>query len=155
MFEWLESTALAIWISESLWGYPTMLCLHVVGLAMVAGIFIMLDLRILGAIHGCPLLVFGRMLSIAWSGFAINLISGFALFSSQATKLIHNSFFLTKLAAVLVGVLVGAYVHNTLLAAMRSCDEAASPAKPSQILAVLSLLAWLTAIVSGRLIAYF
>ena len=38
MFEWLELTPVAIWVGESLWGYPIMLGLHAVGLAIVVGI---------------------------------------------------------------------------------------------------------------------
>ena len=35
MFEWLENTSVAIWVGESLWAYPFMLSLHVIGLAIV------------------------------------------------------------------------------------------------------------------------
>jgi len=50
VFEWLEETRLALWVGESLWGYPLLLSLHIVGLAMVAGIFTMLNLRLLGVL---------------------------------------------------------------------------------------------------------
>ena len=52
MFEWLETTAPAIWVGESLWGYPIMLGCHVVGLAIVVGLFMMRDLRLLGFFQG-------------------------------------------------------------------------------------------------------
>ena len=38
MFEWLENTSVALWVGESLWAYPFMLSLHVIGLAIVVGI---------------------------------------------------------------------------------------------------------------------
>ena len=57
MFEWLESTAPAIWVGESLWGYPIMLGAHAIGLAIVVGIFVMLDLRLFSLSLGERLIV--------------------------------------------------------------------------------------------------
>lgn len=48
MFEWLEYSILSVWVGESLWGYPIMLSFHVVGLAIVVGIFTILNFRLLG-----------------------------------------------------------------------------------------------------------
>ena len=53
-FEWLEYTRLAVWVGESLWGYPIMISLHAIGLGTVVGILVMLDLRILGSFDGMP-----------------------------------------------------------------------------------------------------
>ena len=75
MFEALENTAAAIWVGESLWGYPILLGMHVVGLAIVAGIFLMLDLRILGFNKGVSYESFLSLFRIAWIGLAINGLS--------------------------------------------------------------------------------
>ena len=50
MFEWLEYSMLSTWVGESLWGYPIMLSFHVIGLAIVVGIFTILNFRLLGFI---------------------------------------------------------------------------------------------------------
>ena len=44
----VEESAVALWVGESLWGYPFLLSLHVVGLAIIVGLVVMLDLRLLG-----------------------------------------------------------------------------------------------------------
>ena len=49
IFEWIEGTQVALWVGESLWAYPFMLSLHVIGLAIVVGVIVMLDLRLLGS----------------------------------------------------------------------------------------------------------
>ena len=72
MFEWLETSAVAIWVGESLWGYPIMLGLHAVGLAIVVGIFVMLDLRLLGVIRGVSFDAFLGLYRLAWIGLVIN-----------------------------------------------------------------------------------
>jgi hypothetical protein len=88
VFEWLETSALAIWVGESLWGYPIMLGLHAVGLAIVVGIFVMLDLRMLRVIRGISFDAFLSLFRLAWIGLIINALSGTALFTSQATTFV-------------------------------------------------------------------
>jgi len=66
VFEWLESSALAIWVGESLWGYPIMLGMHAIGLAIVVGIFVMLDLRMLRIIRGVSFNAFLSLFMPAW-----------------------------------------------------------------------------------------
>ena len=68
-FELLEETSIALWVGESLRGYPIMLSLHAVGLSIVVGIFTMLNLRILG------LLKDNELSALKASGISIKRIS--------------------------------------------------------------------------------
>lgn len=155
MFEWFENTALAIWVGESLWGYPLMLSLHVIGLAIVAGIFTMLNLRLLGTFRGIPFAVFRPLIQFAWVGFAINLLSGLALFASQATVFVESKPFLIKIAAIIVAMFCSVYVQNhTAARAGHGDDETQGADGALRAIATISLLLWLTAICAGRLIAY-
>ena len=76
MFEWLESTSVALWVGESLWGYPIMLGLHVVGLAIVVGLFVMRDLRLMGLFDGISYESLDKLRPLGWTGFIINAVSG-------------------------------------------------------------------------------
>lgn len=155
MFEWLEETSLARWVGESLWGYPQMLSLHVVGLAIVVGVFVMRDLRLLGSFDGISHGSLTGLVKIGWIGFVINALSGAALFTSQATTFVESTPFLLKISAIFLAAICAAVIQN------RSRNEAASwdagDAKPPgsiRIVAAVSLTLWISAIVSGRLIAY-
>ena len=107
VFEWLETSALATWVGESLWGYPIMLGTHAIGLAIVVGIFVMLDLRILRVIRGVSFNAFLSLFRLAWIGLLFNTLSGSALFSSQATTFVESTPFLSKISAVIAGVILG------------------------------------------------
>ena len=98
MFEWLETTPVAIWVGESLWGYPIMLGAHVVGLAIVVGLFVMRDLRLLGMFPGISYASLDSLRNLGWTGFVINAVSGCFLFSSQASFFIENTAFLLKIS---------------------------------------------------------
>ena len=153
--ERLENTELAIWVGESMHGYPLMLSLHVLGLAMVVGVFAVLGLRLLGLFKALPLSSFISPVRIAWLGLIVNGLSGMALFTSQVTLLVTNTAFLIKLAGVACGGIAGGVVHWRL-------KKRASLAEGGEVhldvqfrlLGLVSLASWTVAIFAGRLIAY-
>ena len=48
LFTWLEATPLSTALRESIYGYPIMLTSHVVGMCLIAGLLVMMDLRLTG-----------------------------------------------------------------------------------------------------------
>ena len=117
------------------------------------------DLRCLGVVSEPPLSLFVRLHRLALAGLALNVVSGFLLFSSQATVLIESVPFLIKMVCVGLASAIALIIHARFSAAIvgqayvgESDVLLESPA--IQRLSVLSLALWLSAIVAGRLIAY-
>jgi hypothetical protein len=155
VFEWLESSALAIWVGESLWGYPIMLGMHAIGLAIVVGIFVMLDLRMLRVIRGVSFNAFLSLFPLAWIGLIFNTLSGSSLFTSQATTFVESLPFLIKISAVVAGVIIGVFIQRRLKLRAADWDMSDTNIESSATaLAALSLVCWIGAIFAGRLIAY-
>lgn len=155
VFEWLESTPLATWVGESLWGYPIMISMHAIGMGIVVGIFLMLDLRLLRVIRGVSFGAFLTLFRLAWIGLVVNTLSGSSMFTSQATTFVESTPFLIKISAVISGVIVGIFIQRRLK--MRAADWDVSDSNiesSASVLAVLSLVCWIGAIFAGRLIAY-
>ena len=117
VLDWMQALPISEWITESNWGFPIMLVLHSWGMAAVVGILVMLDLRILGLARIAPLSAFPPMMSLAWVGFFINLISGVLMFMADANRLIVNWSFLSKMSCVLLGGIVTAVLWRRLRAA--------------------------------------
>lgn len=156
MFLWLESTPVALWVSLSLWAYPLLLAAHIVGLAIVVGIFSMRDLRLLGLFSGLRLDAFLPLSRLAWAGFVINAISGILLFTSQAVTFAGNTPFLIKITAIIAGMVLAGVIQSRLRAELStSTGEQVDPVGSIRFIAMASLACWFTAIVAGRLIAYF
>lgn len=154
MFEWLETTAPAIWVGESLWGYPIMLGCHVIGLAIVVGIFLMRDLRLLGFFQGISYASLDSLRNLGWTGFVINAVSGCFLFSSQATIFIESTPFLLKISMIFLAAICAAVIQNKLRDEAPQWDSSGSVAGSVRIIAMASSALWIGAIVSGRLVAY-
>jgi len=73
----LQNSAFSAWVvgSDSIWAYPMILTMHTVGLGIVVGAAVIVDLRLLGVGPGVPLDEVKRLFPIFWVGFFINLVS--------------------------------------------------------------------------------
>jgi hypothetical protein len=154
MFARLEETPVAIWVGESLWGYPMLLGLHVVGLAIVVGLFVMRDLRLLGLFEGISYASLDSVRKLGWTGFAINAISGCFLFSSQATTFIHSTPFLLKIVLIFLAAICSAIIQNRMHDQASQWDASGAVAVSVRWIAASSIVLWSGAIIAGRLIAY-
>jgi hypothetical protein len=150
-FAWLEQTGLAVQVRESLWVYPTVLTCHAIGMAVVVGLLIMIDLRVLGYARGIPMTALDTLYSFAWAGFALNLVSGSMLFVADAQKFVTSTPFIIKI----VGIIIGG-VLAWLLARMVATVPGGRGAMPgnARAVAAVSIVVWLIAITAGRLTAY-
>jgi hypothetical protein len=120
------------------------------GIALLVGAIVVLDLRLLGAWRSAPVAALARpTVAVAAAGLAIALLSGVALLCVQATEYAANPFLYIKFAAILVGLL-------NLALLRRAGDWTQNRfARRRAVAGALSLAAWLTALTAGRLIAYW
>ena len=70
----MEGTALAAWTRESpsIWAYPTILTLHTIGLGIVVGASVVVDLRLLGYARRIPSVDLAPLFPVMWWAFALN-----------------------------------------------------------------------------------
>jgi hypothetical protein len=123
---------------------------HVLGFALLVGAITVLDLRLLGLWRAVPVTMLARpAITVAATGLAVAVPSGAALLSVQASEYFANPFLYLKFGAIVLGLLniVALRMAGEWMGAGRTRRQAAA--------GFLSLLAWLTALVSGRLIAYW
>lgn len=147
---WLEATGLAEWVRSSIPGYPSMIALHAIGMAVMVGLSLVIDMRVLGWFSGIPLTALKRFFGLGWLGFGINFLSGGALFSAQATTYITDWVFMTKMALVLLGAITAAILQPALAKA----GPANQVSGGTKAVAALAIVFWLAAIIMGRLTAY-
>src|SRR3981081_4444981 len=97
---WLEQTELSLWLRESDWGHPIVLCFHAVGMGLVVGVSFMFCARVLGYSKDFPLAGFDRLFSIAWFGFVMNALSGVVLYVGEPRRLLTTPAFLIKMVLI-------------------------------------------------------
>ena len=147
----LESSSWSIWLKESpsIWGYPTLLFFHTLGIAFSAGPSVAIDLRILGFARRLPLPPLDAFFKVIWIAFAVNAASGAVLFASDATAKLANPAFIVKMTCVLLAIVI------TVMIRRRVFGDSHNNAGTSRYLAVASIICWFGAITAGRFIAYF
>jgi hypothetical protein len=158
---WLEATGLAEWVRSSTIGYPLMITCHAIGMGTMVGLALILDARLLGRFADIPYSSLHRFLGVAWVGFGINFLSGSCLFTTgSATKYIWNMekgdwnwIFMTKMALVILGAISAGILQNIVGRESAGWGHSAAPAKV-KFIAILSIIFWSMAIVTGRLTAY-
>jgi hypothetical protein len=153
LFAALENSGFGTWLRESpsIWAYPAILTLHTLGLGVLVGGNAVLDLRLLGWGKAIPLEPLERLFPIMWAGFWVNAISGVALFVGDATTKGTTWVFMTKLVIIVVAVVMLVALRRTVYG-RGAALAVETPA--GRTLAVMSLVLWFLAIVTGRYMAY-
>lgn len=131
-----------------MFAFPFILVVHAWGMGIIAGGNAAIDLRILGFAPRVPLSAMAKFYPIMWFGFVINAISGFLLLVGYPTKALTNPVFYLKLTCIAVGIVLMSWLRR------RVVPESKPASGNGKAFAVLSLIVWAGAIVSGRLLAY-
>jgi hypothetical protein len=152
--QWLEQTTFSDWVLTSFIGFPLMLSLHAVGLAISMGLLLVLNLRMLGLFRFISYIFFKRALLLAWTGLGINFLSGTILFVPRGVEYVGDTAFLTKMVLIIFGLFNTVWLHRQLVreSGLWASDLAAPI--PVRFWAATSMVIWFGVIASGRLIAY-
>jgi hypothetical protein len=147
---WLETTSLSVWVREAptMFAFPFILVVHAWGMGLLAGSNAALDLRILGFAPRVPLSEMRKFYPVMWIGFVINAISGIILLIGYPTKALTNPVFYLKIVFIAMGMVLMTWLRG------RVVRPGTLPMGNGRLMAVLSLVVWAGAIVSGRLLAY-
>lgn len=149
----LEASAAGEWMRGSSWGYPLVNLLHLLGLTLLLGPMLLLDLRLLGAARQFSVPAVSAALT-PWAavGLLLLLPSGALLFTADAGPLLVNPLLQVKLLLVALGI-ANALAFRWLWSA-RLQDWDWRPPRAGQVQAAVSALCWLATGTLGRLIAY-
>lgn len=147
----LEASTLGDAIRSSVWLYPTINVLHVLGVIVLFAIVAAMDVRILRSDASGARTFIARWRPWAGAALALMLATGFLLFVPEATHIGGNPVFRIKLAAIALAIFNVAVLE---LVFRRHGDETTTPGT-AKVAAVVSLVLWLAVAALGRLIAYF
>ena len=120
----IENTHIASSIRDSLFLFPMLESIHVVGLALVFGTIAIVDLRLLGlaSTHRPFRTMASDILKWTWVAFAITFVTGGLMFSTNATVYFHNPVFQAKMAILLLaGINMGIFEMTSGRSSRRWC----------------------------------
>jgi hypothetical protein len=154
---WLSTTPPSAFIQEhNTWTIPAIQSIHIVGIAMVMGSVLMIDLRILGWAGSDQTLrqTAGRFGPWLTGSLWLLLATGVLMVIGEPVRELVTFSFWLKMTLVAIGTLVAAIFLRTLRRHERHWEDTLVHRRAVKGLAVLTFLIWATVIVLGRLIAY-
>lgn len=94
--------AVGTFVTEVPWIWPTCETLHFVGLSLLFGVALIVDLRMLGTLRSMPFAALHRLLPWGILGFGLNLITGMLFFVGDPGQYTQNIAFQWKLTLILL-----------------------------------------------------
>lgn len=130
------------------WAYPVLEAVHILGIALLLGNLVLLELRVFGRGAALPVEALARLsLAIAVAGFTIAAASGLLMFATQPGELLANRSFVLKMLLLVAAGCNAAWFHGR--GSLARLDGLAR----AQML--LSTVIWLAVVFCGRWIAYY
>jgi hypothetical protein len=129
------------------WAYPMLEVAHLLGVALLLGNLVLLELRVFGWGAALPVEPLARLsLGLAISGFALAAVSGLLMFGTQPGELLANRVFTAKMVLIMLAGCNAGWFH-----ARRSLQRQDGTARA---LMTLSTVLWLLVLTCGRWIGY-
>jgi len=154
--DWLQQTGLAVQIRDSLFTFPLLEGVHVIGLALVFGTIAIVDLRLLGMASTSR--SFQRLaadtLKWTWAAFAVTALTGVLMFITNAAVYFHNAYFRAKVVLLVVAALNVLLFELTAGRTVKQWDRAPAAPPLGRAIAAVSLVVWVGVIVTGRMIGF-
>lgn len=133
--------------------YAAMNAAHILGLALLVGAILPLDLRLAGAFRGVPATVLLSVLRPAAAvGLALAVLTGSMLFTVNPVDYLANPAFRLKLLLLLLAL--GNVVLIERSAALRHVADGGDPSAALRVGAAISAVLWVSVLVAGRWIGF-
>lgn len=151
----IEAWPLAVAMRKSLWMYPSVEIIHIIGFVTLVGSVAMFDLRLLGLSRNISVASLSRH-TLPWTLGALLLIlpSGLLMFSAHATDFVSNEAFITKMTLLMLAGVNALWFRVGPYQSVRAWDVHVMPPAAARASGALSLILWLSIISCGRLLAY-
>lgn len=150
IFEWHDQIWVGQAIANSIWLFPAIETIHILAMAIMFGGLLVLNLRMLGlSFKNQPLPLLGTTLMpfVHW-GLIIMLISGWAMFTSEALKCFANDGFKFKMFFLVLSIALQYTWYGSLL------KKDGEPGGGAKVAALLNFVFWFGVGAGGRAIGF-
>jgi uncharacterized membrane protein len=135
-------------IVENPWVWPIAEIIHFIGLCLLFGVVLVVNLRMLGILGEVALIDLRGLLPWGLAGLGINIVTGMLFFLASPDQYTQNPSFTAKMALMLAGGVM--LLYPTMV------DEGTNERRPLElkVVAVLSISVWVGVLFFGRFLPY-
>ena len=150
----LNATALSSLVMDNAFVFPALEMLHFLGLCLLFGSLLIVDLRILGFAKAIPIQRVDAFIRFAIIGFSINLISGLLFVIGDSDRYLINIGFWVKMGVILLAGLNTFYFMRRIKPQIDAGIDSTNLKQGAYVVAWLSLILWICVIILGRFLPY-
>ena len=150
-FQWCEGTLVGETVRTSVWLFPVIEAVHLLGLSLLGGAVLVLDLRLLGVLLRSESIADLARSTKLWAmaGMIAMASTGVPLFMSEAVKCYYNPSFWVKMATLPVAVAFTIAVRYWI-----GTKPPAATSPRTRLAGVVSIGLWFTVAAAGRWIGF-
>jgi uncharacterized membrane protein len=136
------------------WGWPASETVHFIGLSLLFGVVLLVDLRMLGFMKGIPYSTLHRLLPWGVLGFGLNMVTGILFFIGAPPDFyVNNAVFIWKLALILVAGANALYF--TVVEQAWTLEAGDTPPVAAKVAAATGIFLWVGVIFCGQMLPFF
>jgi hypothetical protein len=151
-FQWCEASGIGETIRKSSWLFPVIEAIHLLGLGVIGGAVLVVDMRLLGL--GLKRQSAAELTRNAqpWlvSSLVLMIITGGLLFLSEAIKCYYHDAFWFKMSCLFLAIVF----TFTIQRKVTMTDETRVSPVWSKVVAIVSVLLWAGVGIGGRWIGF-
>ncbi len=151
-FEWFYATPVGETIRNSVWLFPVIEAFHLIGLGVIGGAVLLVNLRLLGV--GLTRQPVAQLSAEAqpWmlGALALMVASGFPLFLSEATKAYYSYAFWIKMTSLFLVIVFTFTIHRRVTQGGFAEDNP----QLAKLTGIISLILWFGVAWGGRWIGF-
>jgi hypothetical protein len=144
--------SLAAYVGAHVWVWPLCETLHFVGLCLLLGVVLTVDLRMLGVGKSLSFAALYQLLPLGMLGFTINLVTGMIFFVATPDQYTGFLFFLKMILVVLGAVNV---LYFMLFDEPWTVGEGDDAPMSTKVIAASAIAIWIGVLCCGRLLPFF
>ncbi|MGE3843933.1 MAG: hypothetical protein AB7I50_20355 [Vicinamibacterales bacterium] len=149
---WFSASRIDTFVTDNAWVWPTSEAIHFVGLCVLVGIVLLINLRLLGWLRAVPLASLHRLLPFGVLAFGLNALSGMLFFVAAPEQYSDNVTFYWKILFILIAAAVLFYV--TVFEQAWEIDAGREAPVLSKAVAVCAIVAWVGVIYCGQMLPF-
>ena len=155
MCVWMEKSYVGHAIRTSNWLFPTIESFHLIGLVLVIGSILRLDLRLLGFSSNKSVSQISReTMPSTRLGAVVSMTTGILLWTSEAAHMYINPAFRLKMLAIAMIGVNAAFFELITRRNIREWDVDKATPVAAKMAGLFSILLWFGVVFAGRWIAY-
>ena len=149
---WITANALGLMMTDRTWLWPASESLHFIGMALLFGIVLLVNLRMLGMFRTWSFAAVHRLLPWAALGFAVNTITGMGFVTASPQMYVENVSFLWKMGfLILAGVNL---LYATAFEGPWHVESGEDSPLRVKVMGASAIVSWLGVMYFGRMLPF-